>query len=99
MGQRITIVDSFTDTPFAGNPAGVCVLAEPTTDGWMQAVAAELNLSETAFGDPPRLPGGPAGAGGRPARLGTGAGRAVGPGARRVVDGQRLDVGRAGRGR
>ena len=49
MGQRITIVDSFTDTPFAGNPAGVCVLAEPTTDAWMQAVAAELNLSETAF--------------------------------------------------
>jgi len=49
MGQLITIVDSFTDTPFAGNPAGVCVLAEPTTEGWMQAVAAELNLSETAF--------------------------------------------------
>ena len=49
MGQRITIVDSFTDMPFAGNPAGVCILAEPTTDAWMQAVAAELNLSETAF--------------------------------------------------
>jgi PhzF family phenazine biosynthesis protein len=49
MGQRITIVDSFTDAPFAGNPAGVCILAHPTTAGWMQAVAAELNLSETAF--------------------------------------------------
>lgn len=49
MGQDITIVDSFTDTPFRGNPAGVCVLAAATTDEWMQAVAAELNLSETAF--------------------------------------------------
>ncbi len=49
MGQGITVVDSFTDTPFRGNPAGVCVLARPTTDEWMQAVAAELNLSETAF--------------------------------------------------
>ena len=49
MAQPITVVDSFTDRPFAGNPAGVCVLAGPTTDEWMQAVAAELNLSETAF--------------------------------------------------
>ena len=49
MGQAITIVDSFTDTPFRGNPAGVCVLARATTEVWMQAVAAELNLSETAF--------------------------------------------------
>jgi predicted PhzF superfamily epimerase YddE/YHI9 len=52
MAQGITIVDSFTDTPFAGNPAGVCVLAAPTTEAWMQAVAAELNLSETAFATP-----------------------------------------------
>jgi PhzF family phenazine biosynthesis protein len=49
MGQAITIVDAFTDTPFSGNPAGVCVLAAPTIEGWMQDVAAELNLSETAF--------------------------------------------------
>jgi PhzF family phenazine biosynthesis protein len=49
MGQAITIVDAFTDTPFSGNPAGVCVLTAPTTEGWMQDVAAELNLSETAF--------------------------------------------------
>jgi PhzF family phenazine biosynthesis protein len=49
MGQPITVVDSFTNTPFAGNPAGVCVLAAPTTEAWMRAVAAELNLSETAF--------------------------------------------------
>lgn len=49
MGQDITVVDSFTDTAFRGNPAGVCVLAAATGDAWMQAVAAELNLSETAF--------------------------------------------------
>jgi PhzF family phenazine biosynthesis protein len=49
MGQDITIVDSFTDIQFRGNPAGVCVLATATTDEWMQAVAAELNLAETAF--------------------------------------------------
>ncbi len=54
MAQGITIVDSFTDTPFGGNPAGVCVLQTPTTEGWMQAVAAELNLSETAFVTPRR---------------------------------------------
>jgi len=49
MGQAFTVVDAFTDTPFSGNPAAVCVLTAPTTDGWMQAVASELNLSETAF--------------------------------------------------
>ena len=49
MPQAITVVDSFTDTPFSGNPAAVCVLAAPTTDAWMQAVAAEMNLAETAF--------------------------------------------------
>lgn len=49
MAQPITVVDAFTDVPFAGNPAGVCVLAAATTEAWMQAVAAELNLSETAF--------------------------------------------------
>jgi predicted PhzF superfamily epimerase YddE/YHI9 len=49
MGLVVTVVDAFTDTPFAGNPAGVCVLAAPASDDWMLAVAAELNLSETAF--------------------------------------------------
>src|ERR671924_619024 len=49
MTHPITVVDSFTDTPFGGNPAGVCVLAHPTTEAWMRAVAAELNLAETAF--------------------------------------------------
>lgn len=42
-------VDAFTDTPFSGNPAAVCLLDEARNDGWMQAVAAEMNLSETAF--------------------------------------------------
>ena len=49
MGQRITIVDAFTHTAFAGNPAAVCVLTEPTTDAWMQSVAREMKHSETAF--------------------------------------------------
>jgi PhzF family phenazine biosynthesis protein len=49
MGQPIVVVDSFTDVPFAGNPAAVCVLPHPTTEAWMQAVAREMNLSETAF--------------------------------------------------
>jgi predicted PhzF superfamily epimerase YddE/YHI9 len=49
MGQAIIVVDAFTDTPFSGNPAAVCVLARPTTEAWMRAVAAEMNLSETAF--------------------------------------------------
>lgn len=42
-------VDAFTDTPFRGNPAAVCVLQGPASAAWMQAVAAEMNLSETAF--------------------------------------------------
>jgi PhzF family phenazine biosynthesis protein len=42
-------VDAFTDRPFSGNPAAVCLLREPQADDWMQAVAAEMNLSETAF--------------------------------------------------
>ncbi|MGI6419671.1 MAG: PhzF family phenazine biosynthesis protein [Thermoguttaceae bacterium] len=42
-------VDAFTDQPFRGNPAAVCLPPEPKADDWMQAVAAEMNLSETAF--------------------------------------------------
>ena len=45
----ITQVDAFTDTPFQGNPAAVCLLPEAASDAWMQAVAREMNLSETAF--------------------------------------------------
>jgi PhzF family phenazine biosynthesis protein len=47
--MRIYQVDSFTDQPFKGNPAGVCVLDESADEAWMQCVAAEMNLSETAF--------------------------------------------------
>jgi len=42
-------VDAFTDAPFRGNPAAVCVAPEPRSDRWMQLVAREMNLSETAF--------------------------------------------------
>ena len=42
-------VDSFTVKPFKGNPAGVCLLEQPRDAAWMQAVATEMNLSETAF--------------------------------------------------
>jgi PhzF family phenazine biosynthesis protein len=42
-------VDAFADRPFRGNPAAVCWLEQDVSDGWMQAVAAEVNLSETAF--------------------------------------------------
>ncbi|MEZ0109063.1 PhzF family phenazine biosynthesis protein [Catenulispora sp. EB89] len=49
--MKISIVDAFTDRPFTGNPAAVCVLPEGTwpPKHWLQAVAAEMNLSETAF--------------------------------------------------
>lgn len=49
MGQSFVQVDAFTDKPFAGNPAAVCVLPGPRSDAWMQGVAREMNLSETAF--------------------------------------------------
>ncbi|MGW2055965.1 PhzF family phenazine biosynthesis protein [Streptomyces sp. NPDC001840] len=52
--MRIRIVDAFTDRPFAGNPAGVVLLDSDAfpDDGWLQRVAAEVNLSETAFAHP-----------------------------------------------
>ncbi|HEX6037293.1 PhzF family phenazine biosynthesis protein [Longimicrobium sp.] len=49
MPQTIITVDAFTDRPFAGNPAAVCVMDGPADEAWMQRVAAEMNLSETAF--------------------------------------------------
>ena len=49
MGVPVYVVDAFADRPFAGNPAAVCPLDRPADDGWMQSVAAEMNLSETAF--------------------------------------------------
>ena len=50
--MRIRVIDAFTERPFAGNPAGVCLLDSFPGDAWMQSVAAELNLSETAFAHP-----------------------------------------------
>jgi len=49
MPIRIVQVDAFTNRPFAGNPAAVCVLGEPKPDQWLRDVAREMNLSETAF--------------------------------------------------
>jgi PhzF family phenazine biosynthesis protein len=49
MGQPFVVVDAFTDRPFSGNPGAICVMARPAAEDWMQAVARELNLSETAF--------------------------------------------------
>src|SRR5262245_39254473 len=42
-------VDAFTEGPFSGNPAAVCILPAWVEDRWLQAVAGEMNLSETAF--------------------------------------------------
>jgi PhzF family phenazine biosynthesis protein len=52
--MRIRIVDAFTAVPFAGNPAAVLLLASDgfPADAWLQKVAAEMNLSETAFAHP-----------------------------------------------
>lgn len=47
--QRFTQVDAFTDRPFAGNPAAVCLLSAPRDPVWMQQVGREMNLAETAF--------------------------------------------------
>lgn len=47
--MQVFQVDAFTTRPFSGNPAGVCILEQEAAEDWMQAVAAEMNLSETAF--------------------------------------------------
>ncbi len=47
--MKIFQVDSFTDRPFKGNPAGVCLLENKQAESWMQNIAMEMNLSETAF--------------------------------------------------
>jgi PhzF family phenazine biosynthesis protein len=49
MSNRLWGVDAFAREPFRGNPAAVCVLDRPAHPEWMQRVAAEMNLSETAF--------------------------------------------------
>ena len=47
--MQLYVIDAFTDRPFAGNPAAVCLLPAPVDDGWLQRVAREMQLSETAF--------------------------------------------------
>jgi PhzF family phenazine biosynthesis protein len=47
--QIIYQVDAFTTEPFRGNPAGVCILDREPSEAWMQNIAMEMNLSETAF--------------------------------------------------
>ena len=49
MAAPLYIVDAFASGPFTGNPAAVCLLESSADAGWMQSVAAEMNLSETAF--------------------------------------------------
>lgn len=49
MTLPITQVDAFTDTPYGGNPAAVCLLPAERDADWMQLVAREMNLAETAF--------------------------------------------------
>jgi PhzF family phenazine biosynthesis protein len=49
MVVKIYQVDAFTKRPFGGNPAAVCILTGPRDAAWMQNVAKEMNLSETAF--------------------------------------------------
>jgi PhzF family phenazine biosynthesis protein len=49
VAQPVYVVDAFSDRPFGGNPAAVCPLDTPASGVWMQSVAAEMNLSETAF--------------------------------------------------
>jgi PhzF family phenazine biosynthesis protein len=49
MGQSVVQVDAFAEGPFTGNPAAVCVMRAARSAAWRQAVALEMNLSETAF--------------------------------------------------
>lgn len=49
MSTRVVTVDAFTSKPFSGNPAAVCILQKAADERWMQTVASEMNLSETAF--------------------------------------------------
>lgn len=49
MSTPLAVIDAFTERPFAGNPAGVCLLVDERPREWLHAVARELNLSETAF--------------------------------------------------
>jgi PhzF family phenazine biosynthesis protein len=49
MSQSVIQIDAFTDRAFGGNPAAVCLMENPGDEEWMRQVAAEMNLSESAF--------------------------------------------------
>uniref|UniRef100_A0A8C6VN70 Phenazine biosynthesis like protein domain containing n=1 Tax=Naja naja TaxID=35670 RepID=A0A8C6VN70_NAJNA len=49
MQISVFIIDAFTNQPFGGNPAAVCLLEDELEESWHQKIAAEMNLSETAF--------------------------------------------------
>ncbi len=49
MSQKLVQVDAFTNEPFKGNPAAVCIMEKEADESWMRHVAREMNLSETAF--------------------------------------------------
>jgi PhzF family phenazine biosynthesis protein len=52
MAPVLYVVDAFTNQPFQGNPAAVCILENPCDEIWMRNVAREMNLAETAFAHP-----------------------------------------------
>ena len=47
--MRLSLIDAFTEVPFAGNPAAVCLLDQEASAAWKQSVARELGFSDTAF--------------------------------------------------
>jgi predicted PhzF superfamily epimerase YddE/YHI9 len=49
MAMKLSLIDAFTDAPFAGNPAAVCLVEGEASDGWRQSVARELGFSATAY--------------------------------------------------
>ncbi|MDF1545923.1 MAG: PhzF family phenazine biosynthesis protein [bacterium] len=49
MSQTVVQIDAFSSQPFGGNPAAVCLMESPANEDWMQNIAAEMNLAETAF--------------------------------------------------
>lgn len=49
MSQIIHVCDAFTNQPYYGNPAAVCISDGPVDESWMKLIAREMNLSETAF--------------------------------------------------
>jgi PhzF family phenazine biosynthesis protein len=57
MSPSIDWVDAFSDRPYGGNPAAVCLPETPLADEVMQSLAFELGIAETAFVSPADAPG------------------------------------------